>query len=257
MKAKFLSPGEKQIAQALASSQPGEEAPSEGGLQLSYLIDAFKDYRNWLFAISNFSTNVSFASLPLFLPTIISEMGTFDTLAANGLSAPPYAFAFLVMIACAFLSDYLRMRGPIAVFFALVASVGYLILALTDGVAPRYVGIFLVVLIFVTVSTVLVWNANTNESGSKRAGGLWIIMTVGQCGTLLGTNMFPADEAPYYRRGMWIGFAFSMLSACVCASLSFLLWRENRRRDRLYGSGGVGLSNGYEESPEAVVRYII
>lgn len=184
-------------------------------------------------------------------------MGTFDTLAANGLSAPPYAFAFLVMIACAFLSDYLRMRGPIAVFFALVASVGYLILALTDGVAPRYVGIFLVVLIFVTVSTVLVWNANTNESGSKRAGGLWIIMTVGQCGTLLGTNMFPADEAPYYRRGMWIGFAFSMLSACVCASLSFLLWRENRRRDRLYGSGGVGLSNGYEESPEAVVRYII
>ncbi|KAF3022590.1 hypothetical protein E8E14_013493 [Neopestalotiopsis sp. 37M] len=255
-KAKFLSLHEKQIARALATSQPGEEAPSERGLTLSHLADAFKDYRNWLFAISNFSTNVSFASLPLFLPTIISEMGTFDTLTANGLSAPPYALAFVTIIGCAFLSDYLRVRGPIAVFFTIVASAGYLILALSDGVTPRYVGIFLVVLIFVTVSTVLVWNANTNESGSKRAGGLWIIMTVGQCGTLLGTNMFPADEAPYYRRGMWIGFAFSMLSACVCGLLSFLLWRENRRRDRLYGPV-ERVSSEHQDVPEAFIRYMI
>ncbi|ETS79919.1 hypothetical protein PFICI_07448 [Pestalotiopsis fici W106-1] len=255
-KAKSLSFEEKRIAQALATSQPGEEAPSEGGLHWNHLADAFKDYRNWLFAISNFSTNVSFASLPLFLPTIISEMGTFDTLTANGLSAPPYALAFLAIIGCAFLSDYLRTRGPIAVFFALVASAGYLILALSDGAAPRYVGIFLVVLIFVTVSTVLVWNVNTNESGSKRAGGLWIIMTVGQCGTLLGTNMFPSNEAPYYRRGMWIGFAFSMLSACVCGLLSFVLWRENRRRDRLHGSG-EGVSDDNQDVRETVVRYII
>lgn len=46
-----------------------------------------------------FSCNVSFASLPLFLPTIISQMGTFTQIQSNGLSAPPYVFCFFVILA--------------------------------------------------------------------------------------------------------------------------------------------------------------
>lgn len=123
----------------------------------------------------NFSTNVSFASLPLFLPTIISELGTFDSLTSNGLSAPPYLLCFFVIIAVAFLSDRVKLRGPFSCLFGVIASIGYLILALTSGVASRYVGIFLVVLIFSSVAINLVWNANSNESESRRAGGVWLV----------------------------------------------------------------------------------
>lgn len=282
--ARFLSEKEREIAVALSRSQPGDNR--DAGLDLKHLGTAFKDYRSeswpsrylpvytyipflsfsltdtsasadWMFALSNFSTNVSFASLPLFLPTIISEMGAFSTLTSNGLSAPPCLLSFSAIIASAFLCDRLRVRGPVAAAFASVAAAGYLVLALTSDVAPRYTGVFLVVLVFVTVAVVLVWNANTNETDSKRAGGVWIIQTVGQCGTLLGTNLFPAGEEPYYRRGMWIGFAFSMLSACICATLSFLLWRENRRRDRLYGKTSPDQPRDVELPLEASVRYFI
>lgn len=217
-----------------------------------------------MFGLSNFSTNVSFASLPLFLPTIISDFGTFNQLTSNGLSAPPYLLCFFLIIASSYLSDRYRARGPVAVFFATLAAIGYLILALTTSVAARYVSCFLVVSVFVTVSTVLVWNANTNENESKRAGGVWIIQTVGQCGTVLGTNSFPTSQRPLYRRGMWTGFAFSLVSALTCASLSFLLWRENKRRDALYGKvenqnegngGGIGLDESLPA--EAKFRYII
>lgn len=123
----------------------------------------------------NFSTNVSFASLPLFLPTIISELGPYNTLQANGLSAPPYLLSFFIIIIVAFLSDRMRLRGPFACFFAVVAAVGYLILANTTAVTPRYVGIFLIVIIFTTVAINLVWNVNSNETESKKAGGVWIV----------------------------------------------------------------------------------
>ena len=118
---------------------------------------------------------MSFASLPLFLPTIIADIGTFSDLTSNGLSAPPYLLCFFMIIATTFLSDRLRVRGPFACFFACVSAVGYIVLATTSDTAPRYLGVYLVVLIFVTVALVLVWNANNNETESKRAGGVWLV----------------------------------------------------------------------------------
>lgn len=220
---------------------------------------------DWMFALSNFSTNVSFASLPLFLPTIISDFGDFTALTSNGLSAPPYLLCFFLIIIISFLSDRWRIRGPFAAFFATVAAIGYLILAVSTGTAARYASCFLIVSVFVTVAMVLVWNANTNENESKRTGGVWIVQTVGQCGTVLGTHSFPASQKPYYRRGMWTGFAFSLLSATMCSALSFLLWKENKRRDELYGRVDQGLEaevadaieHDHSLPQEAKFRYII
>ncbi|KAF2757356.1 MFS transporter [Pseudovirgaria hyperparasitica] len=256
-KARFLNEREKQIAQAYANNQPGDFKTE--GLNLSQLGDAFKDYKNWLFALMNFSVNVSFASLPLFLPTIISEFGSFSRIESNGFSAPPYALCFIMIIVTAIVSDKLRLRGPFVFFFALLSAVGWLILATATTAAARYVATFLAVLIFVSVAMLLTWTANTNETSSKRAGGLWIVQTVGQCGTVLGTNMFPKSEAPYYRRGMWVGCAFSFIVMLSAGVLSFMLWRENRRRDRRHGRPEVGVQVDMNdlEDVERNLRYII
>ncbi|KAF5018325.1 hypothetical protein F66182_9699 [Fusarium sp. NRRL 66182] len=183
----------------------------------------------------NFSNNVSFASLPLFLPTIVSEMGSFTTVESNGLLAPPYFLCFLLIIAISILSDRVCLRGPFAAFFAFLSAVGFILLGATTSVTSRYVGTFFAVLIFVTTSIVLIWNANTNSTSSKRAGGLWIIMTVGQCGPLLGTNVFPSNQSPLYREGSWICCAFALLSGVTALVLSFCLWQENEKMDRLHG----------------------
>lgn len=277
-KARFLTERECNIAlHHVGYDQKPGEFLEEDKLSLKDLRHAFTDYRSkfmlfqqpknaltthtdWMFGLSNFSTNVSFASLPLFLPTIIADFGTFDRLTSNGLSAPPYLLTFVLTVVVGFISDKVRLRGPLAAFFAFLSAVGYLILALTTSVAARYVSCFLIVNVFVTVAIVLVWNANTNENRSKRAGGVWIIQTVGQCGTVLGTNSFPKASAPYYRRGMWTGFSFSLLSATVCSALSFLLWRENKRRDSLYGKPDLDRrseENSDKAEIEARFRYII
>lgn len=207
----------------------------------------------------NFCNNVSFASLPLFLPTIVSEMGTFTEVQSNGITAPPYVLCFILIILVSIISDRIGVRGPFCALFAFLSAIGFILLGTTDTVGPRYTGCFLAVFIFITTSVLLVWNSNTNATASSKAGGLWIIMTVGQCGPLLGTNMFPDSDAPYYRRGSWVCFAFAMLSSVTAAALSFLLWQENKRRDRVHGPvrPGQQVDMSSKESQEACLRYII
>ena len=132
------------------------------------------------------NSNVCFASLPLFVPTIISEMGSFTTIQSQGLSAPPYLLTFFVIVSTAFISDHVGVRGPFVSLFGLVGSIGYIILGTTSSTAPRYFGLFLSTMIFTSVAQLLIWVGNTHATDSKRAGGLAILATMGQCGPILG-----------------------------------------------------------------------
>ena len=190
-----------------------------------------------------FGCNVCFGSLPLFVPTIISEMGAFSQIQSNGLSAPPYLLCFFTIITLTYLSDRFRVRGPFSVAAALVAAVGFILQATTEAVATRYFGVFLSINIFACVALTLAWTANLHASESKRAGGYSILATIGQCGPLLGTNVFPASEKPYYRKGMWISCAFCLLVAFLSLTLSLVLMRENRRME----------SAGLIQAPESEV----
>lgn len=182
-----------------------------------------------------FGCNVCFASLPLFVPTIISEMGRFSAIQSNGLSAPPYVLCFIVIVASAFISDRVGVRGPFVAGAALIAAIGYILLATSYQVSVRYFGFFLATIIFTSVALILSWVANTHATDSKRAAGLAILSTGGQCGPILGTNIFPPTDAPYYRKGMWISCGACLLVFVLATLQSFLLWKENKRRDAKYG----------------------
>jgi len=182
-----------------------------------------------------FSCGVSFASLPVFLPTILNEMG-FTAINAQGLSAPPYFVAFILTVGSTYMSDRLQQRGIIIMIFSAVAATGYIILATTSAVGPRYFGMFLAAGgIYPVVGNILPWVLNNQGSDTKRGTGLVILNVVGQSGPLVGTNIYPAKDAPYYRRGMWITAAFMLLIGTLAFGLRTLLWWENKRLDRKYG----------------------
>lgn len=231
----FLNDEEKKCAVARAARQP-RDIKHGTGMNWSALGASLLDYKNYFTAFIYFGCNVSFASLPVFLPTILNEMG-FSALRAQGLTAPPYLLCFFLIIATAFVSDRMHNRGLFLAFWAVMSAVGWVILATASSVAARYVGVFFAVTIFVSVSQALAWVSNNSASDSARAGGLALLNTVGQCGPLLGVNSFPASEGPFYRRGMWTCFAFALFVAVLATTLSFLLRRENRRRDEKYGKG--------------------
>lgn len=177
--ARFLNERQKQVASVFVARNQQAD-PSGTGFKLKECLAAFREPESLLPGLMYFSYNVSYASLPLFVPTIISEMGHFTTITSNGLSAPPYLLCFFTILIISFASDRLGLRGPFIVLCTWTAALGFLLLANTEATAPRYAGVFLAVQVFVAVPLTLAWVANIHPTESKRGGGNVILTTIGQ-----------------------------------------------------------------------------
>ncbi|KAL3417371.1 major facilitator superfamily transporter [Phlyctema vagabunda] len=234
--ARFLSTEDKLVARARGVRQVGhEEGHRVGSINWKDVGAALLDLKNYFTALMYFSCNVSFSSLPVFLPTILKEMG-FSAINAQGLSAPPYFLAFLLVIGTTWLADRTQQRGLTIVILSLVGATGYIVLATTSATGPRYAGVFLAAAgIFPCIGNILPWVLNNQGSDTKRGTGIAILNLVGQCGPLLGTRLYPARNGPYYRSGMWVCAGFMLLNGVLAAALRGLLVWENRKLDRLYG----------------------
>lgn len=156
-------------------------------------------------------------------------MGTWSRIQSNGLSAPPYVFCFFVVIGLCWISDKCKTRGPFVALASTIAGVGFVVNASVEGTGPRYFSAFFSVCIFASVALLLAWTANIHATESKRSGGYAILATIGQCGPLLGTNVFPESEKPRYTKGLWISAAMCFMVAITAVILSFWIILENKK----------------------------
>ena len=185
-----------------------------------------------------FSCNVSYSSLPVFLPTIIEAMG-FTSVNAQGLSAPPYFISFLVTITSAWYADRIQQRGLVITFLSLIGCLGYILLAACTSVGARYFGTFLAASgVFPAIANIIPWVLNNQGSDTRRGMGIVMLNLVGQCGPLLGTRVFPSTQGPRYVEGQSICAAFMGFNAFLALSLRTLLVWENKRLDRRFGVVG-------------------
>jgi MFS family permease len=233
--ATFLNHEDKLVARARGIRQVGSQSDHRiGEIIWADVVAALLDLKNYFTALMYFSCNVSFSSLPVFLPTILTEMG-FSPIHSQGLSAPPYFLAFVVVIASTYIADRTQQRALVIFTLSLIGAVGYILLAATSSTGPRYTGVFLAASgIFAAITNILPWVANNVSSDTRRGAGLGILGLVGQCGPLLGTRVYPAKDAPYYRLGMWCCAGFMLFNALLAVGLRGLLTWENRQLDKKY-----------------------
>ncbi|KAJ4423186.1 hypothetical protein N0V82_002180 [Gnomoniopsis sp. IMI 355080] len=237
--AKFLTEEEKALARARAVRTAGEDTTSSaaegsrvGHIDFNEVWQTFKTPQAWVQALMYFSCNVAFASLPVFLPAILTGMG-FTSINAQGLTAPPYFLAFLVCLSTTWLADRLQQRGLIIAALSLVGCLGYVLLATCKPVVVRYIGVFLAAAgVFPAIANILSWQLLNQRSDTKRGTGIAIMNIVGQCGPLLGTRVFPARTAPYYVEGMSICAAFMFFNVCLTLGLRTYFKRMNDKWDR-------------------------
>lgn len=209
-----------------------------------------------------FSCNVSFSSLPVFLPTILNDMG-FTSVNAQGLTAPPYFLAFLATLLTTWIADRLQQRGLIVILFSIIGAVGYLLLAVCIDVYVRYAGVFLAAVgVFPCIANILPWTVNNQGSDSSRGMGIVLMNIIGQCGPLLGTNVFPSSDGPRYVKGQSICAAFMFFNMFLTLGLRTLLVWENKKLDEKYGKkvdrAGAGEKvRAGEENFGANFRYVL
>lgn len=243
--AKWLSPREREVAVLRLRSEKEAEYQDDddekyqsqrkrGGINFREVFQTLKDPKAYFTALMFFSCNVAFSSMPVFLPTVIQDMG-FKSITAQGLSAPPYLFAFVSVLVTAYYSDRLQSRSTFIILHSLLAMVGYGTIAIagyleSDNTMIRYIAIFPAATGFFSAITIIVtWNLNNQESDSQKGAGMAIMNLIGQMGPLIGTSIFPDEDAPYFAKGMSICALFMMSVAVFAGVLRWVLIKENRK----------------------------
>ncbi|KAI0553372.1 major facilitator superfamily domain-containing protein [Xylaria curta] len=223
------------------ATRKDKPAQSTSGLKSKDVLAAFKDPKAWLTAFMLFLANMAYSTLPAFLPTILKDMGHSE-LQAEALSAPPNLLAFGIVLITAHVSDRVQSRSLFIAAHALLSASGYLVLALArpTGVSPavRYLAVYpAAVGFFSVVVLVLAWSVNNQPSEGRRGGGFALLQVVGQCGPLLGAQLYPDRDAPFFETGMW-ACAAAMFGVAVLALVlrAYLAWL-NRKLDKEEGEG--------------------
>lgn len=136
------------------------------------------------------SCNVAFSSMPVFLPSIINQMG-YSSINSQALSAPPFLFAFVVLLLTARASDKLATRSPFVCLHAALGFSGYALIA-AGGYFEwpniiRYLCVYPAAAGFFSAITIIItWTMNNQESNAKKGMGMTILNIIGQCGPLIG-----------------------------------------------------------------------
>ncbi|KAJ4990297.1 major facilitator superfamily transporter [Stagonosporopsis vannaccii] len=250
---RWLTPRQRKVA-VLRLRQEKEEDDDESsthtrGISLPEVLATLKDPKCYLTALIMFASNVAFGSIPVFLPTIVRDMG-FSALTAQALTAPPYLVAFAAVLLTAHYSDTLQSRSPFIIAHALLACAAYTALAVLGHMQSpdplaRYLALYPAISGFFCVITVVItWTINNQATDSAKGTGMAVLNVIGQFGPLVGTSLFPGEEGPWYVRGMAVCAGCMGGVAVVAGGLRWVLVRENARRRGQDGARGRGVYAG-------------
>ncbi|KAE8369943.1 major facilitator superfamily domain-containing protein [Aspergillus caelatus] len=207
-------------------------------------------------AFGFFFGNTCAQSFSLFSPSIISAMGYTNEL-AQLLSVGPYAAACAISIVVGYISDRYQNRGW--VIFATVpfgiAGMGMLEFLPASMPGAKYGALYLAAPgIYAFLPLWLAWAVNNAATPTVKAASAGLVFTIGSLGGILAPWVYLPGDAPNYRTGHAIMFAFLFGSWAMCIGMIIYIKWENRAREM--GKRDIVLDGlGSEEQLELSSRH--
>lgn len=229
----FLNERERQIAvNRMNRATSGDIGAT---VNKAHIGAAFRDWRVYIAGVIYFGLNSALASISFFLPTFLNTL--FDKAEAQLLTVPPYAVAAVILLSFSWASDRLQTRGIFMTTASTIGAVGYLILLVVPtNHHARYFATFCIVSgTYATIGLIIAWFAHNLGSETKRATGIPMFMAIGQCGSVLGSHLFPLTDQPRYIKGFAANCGLEFLAALCAIVLSVSYRYDNAKRNRLYG----------------------
>ncbi|KAL5355877.1 major facilitator superfamily domain-containing protein [Aspergillus floccosus] len=194
-----------------------------------------RDPKSWLTSLNQICVNICSFGFSTFLPTIIKAFG-YGSVTTQLLTVPVYIWASAFYLVIAHFSDRVRMRAAFMVPLCLVTAVGYALLlgVAVDARGPLYFATFVCVTgIYCVVGLGVSWNANSHAGYYKRAMGVGLQQTIGNCAGLIAGQIYSSKVNGRYVLGHSVSLG-AICIACLGNSAMYILLRyHNRKRDRL------------------------
>lgn len=175
------------------------------------------------------------------MPTVINGLG-YSAANAQLLTIPIYVFASIMTIIFAWWSDHIQTRSPFIMAGFSIAACGFIAqLAIPH---PRYPGLtygFLFPVaggLYCPFIILVSWIANSLAPSSKRAIGMALLISVGNMGGIMGSNIYLEREKPKYKTGFGVSLAMCCLSVVMTYVLRVAYKRENTKREALLTEHG-------------------
>ncbi|KNZ55086.1 uncharacterized protein VP01_276g6 [Puccinia sorghi] len=141
------------------------------------------------------------------------------------MTSPPFAVAFVVMLAGGYFSDRYHARALTAGVSAAVAFIGFLLFLLLDPshTHAKYGSLFLAIPgVFSLIPPIGAWAANNSDGHYRRATAIAFSYSTSTVGGILSTWLFPQSQAPRYRPGIIVNLVWSVVLALIhldCAGI--------------------------------------
>lgn len=235
--ATFLSEEERAFIHARLKSD--SDATNHEGFSWTNVRAALGDYKCWFYGLAFHTMSLPLYTLSLFLPSIIAGLG-FKAAEAQLLTVPPYALATILTIIVAILSEKYKRRAPFIMASSFLAIIGYIILLNSKHPGVSYIGIHLAAGgIYPATAIVLAWPANNVSGQTKRATATAFMISIGNIGAVIGTQLYRPATAPRYFLGHGFACGYLVANLVVVGTLWACLNVENSRKRRAIEAGGV------------------
>ncbi|KIW19616.1 hypothetical protein PV08_00189 [Exophiala spinifera] len=192
-----------------------------------------RDWKIYVGALQYCSISLSGATLSFFMPTIIKEFG-YSSSMAQVFTIPVWTACAVVTIGVGWLSDHLRKRAVFIYLGCGVTTVAYILLVCQQhfSIGVKYMSIFIMGSGVFTMQPIsVIWILSNLSGHYKRSVGSAAVLGFGSIGSIIASNIFLSREAPTFRTGYAVSFAFIGLEALLCTGYLLGLRRENRKRD--------------------------
>ncbi|KAK3709608.1 hypothetical protein LTR37_010829 [Vermiconidia calcicola] len=184
-----------------------------------------------LMSLNFFLILIPVYSYSLFLPSIIEGLGYSDV-TAQLFTVPPNFLAFLVVLGSSFISDKIKMRGPLILIGFTVAAIGYIMQLASNSAGVRYAGTFFIAAgAFPCSPLILAWLSNNLAPHYTRATGNGVQVAIGNCGAFVATFTYLENDAPAYKVGHSINLgAICLTLVGVTLNLLYIRWENSARK---------------------------
>ncbi|CAG9990621.1 unnamed protein product [Clonostachys byssicola] len=237
---KFLTEEEKAIVAHRLRHDTGTTQGSYDAsekFQWKFVWSALSDYKVWAVVVAYWGSAIPIYGFIYTLPTVLKELG-YTAEIAQLMTMPIYAAAVVALLLTAFLSDRAGDRSLFVIVPLMIGGAGLVgLLAIPKkGVAPGalYAMLFLVAMgLYSIVCGTVAWTANNLAGPWKRSVGMALMISVGNLGGAVGTNIYLTREAPYYWTGYGTSLGVIVLSLGATMFLRFKFKQINARRDAM------------------------
>jgi MFS family permease len=232
-KATFLTEQERLIVIARLKA---DKTQSSLAFNKEQMMEAFFDYKTWLYAIIYFCWMGINSGISFFGPTIINGLG-FSYLDSQLLAAPFAVANYIIQMGISKLSDKHNNRSYYLLGSGVISIVGFACVILIPNSSSTlwalYSSLFLTCLIPGSLTLILGWATSNIVGHTKRTVSVTVISLAAAIGGFAGSFVYMKSDEPRYVKGHLVNALIVVVGMGAILALTYLLKKENARRDEI------------------------